>query len=86
MGGAKAQYDCIKAFAETDFTDNLKAIDVPVLIMHGDDQMVPIADSALLSAKLVKSATLRVSEGLSHGMCMTHPEIINPDLLAFIQA
>ncbi|MDR6873193.1 non-heme chloroperoxidase [Bosea sp. BE125] len=86
MGGAKAHYDCIKAFSETDFTEDLKAIDVPVLIMHGDDdQIVPIADSALLAAKLVKDGTLKIYEGLPHGMCTTHPDIINPDLLAFIK-
>ncbi|POR56872.1 alpha/beta fold hydrolase [Bosea psychrotolerans] len=86
MGGAKAHYDCIKAFSETDFTEDLKAIDVPVLIMHGDDdQIVPIADSALLAAKLVKNGTLKIYEGLPHGMCTTHPDIINPDLLAFIK-
>jgi non-heme chloroperoxidase len=87
MGGAKAHYDCIKSFSETDFTENLKAISVPVLIMHGDDdQIVPIADSALLSARLVKNGTLKVYPGLPHGMCTTNPEIINPDLLAFIKA
>ncbi|MBU1768622.1 MAG: alpha/beta hydrolase [Alphaproteobacteria bacterium] len=87
MGGAKAHYDCIKAFSETDFTEDLKAIDVPVLIMHGeDDQIVPIADSAELAIKLVKDGTLKVYPGLPHGMCTTHPEIINPDLLAFIKA
>jgi non-heme chloroperoxidase len=87
MGGAKAHYDCIKAFSETDFAEDLKAISVPVLIMHGDDdQIVPIADSALLSAKLVKNGTLKVYRGLPHGMCTTNPEIINPDLLAFIKA
>ena len=86
MGGIKAHYDCIKAFSETDFTEDLKRIDVPVLIMHGDDdQIVPIADSALLSAKLVKHATLKVYPGLPHGMCTTHADLINPDLLAFIQ-
>jgi non-heme chloroperoxidase len=86
MGGAKAQYDCIKAFSETDFTDDLKAIDVPVLVMHGtDDQIVPYADSAPLSAKLLKNGTLKSYEGLPHGMCTTHPDIINPDLLAFIR-
>ncbi len=86
MGGIKAQHDCIKAFSETDFTEDLQQIDVPVLIMHGDDdQIVPIADSALLSAKLVKNGTLKVYKGLPHGMCTTHPEIINPDLLAFIK-
>jgi non-heme chloroperoxidase len=87
MGGAKAHYDCIKAFSETDFTEDLKAISVPVLIMHGDDdQIVPIADSAPLSAKLVRNGTLKVYPGLPHGMCTTSPEIINPDLLAFIKA
>ncbi|TJW06434.1 MAG: alpha/beta hydrolase [Mesorhizobium sp.] len=87
MGGAKAHYDCIKAFSETDFTDDLKKLDVPVLIMHGDDdQIVPIADSALLAAKLVKHGTLKVYKVLPHGMCTTHPEIINPDLLAFIRS
>ena len=87
MGGIKAHYDCIKAFSETDFTEDLKAIDVPVLVMHGiDDQIVPYADAAPLSAKLLRQATLKSYEGLPHGMCTTHPEIINPDLLAFIQA
>jgi non-heme chloroperoxidase len=87
MGGAKPHYDCIKAFSETDFTDDLKAIDVPVLIMHGDDdQIVPIANSALLAAKLVSKGTLKVYAGLSHGMCTTHHEVINRDLLAFIKA
>ncbi|RWC41151.1 MAG: alpha/beta hydrolase [Mesorhizobium sp.] len=86
MGGAKAHYDCIEAFSETDFREDLRKIDVPVLIMHGDDdQIVPIADSALLAAELVKHGTLKVYKGLPHGMCTTHPEIINPDLLAFIQ-
>jgi non-heme chloroperoxidase len=86
-GSIKAHYDCVKAFSETDFTEDLKKIDVPTLIMHGDDdQIVPIADSALLSAKLVPGAQLKVYKGLPHGMCSTHPEIINPDLLAFIQA
>jgi non-heme chloroperoxidase len=86
MGGAKPHYDCIKAFSETDFTEDLKAIDVPVFIMHGDDdQIVPIADSALLSAKLVRNGTLKVYPGLPHGMCTTHPELINRDLLAFVR-
>ncbi|SMF73383.1 non-heme chloroperoxidase [Tistlia consotensis] len=85
MGAAKAHYDCIEAFSETDFTEDLKAIDVPVLILHGgDDQIVPIADSALLSARLVRNGTLKVYEGLPHGLCTTHPEIVNPDLLAFV--
>ncbi len=87
MGGTKAHYDCIKAFSETDFTEDLKTIDVPVLLMHGeDDQIVPIADSALLGIKLLKKGTLKVYPGLPHGMCTTHPEIVNPDLLAFIEA
>ncbi len=87
MGGAKAHYDCIKAFSETDFTEDLKAIDLPVLVMHGtDDQIVPIADSALLAVKLLKNGTLKTYEGLPHGMCSTHPDVVNPDLLAFIQA
>ena len=86
MGGAKAHYDCIAAFSETDFTGDLKAIEVPVLVMHGDDdQIVPFADSAPLSAKLLKNATLKVYPGFPHGMCTTHSEIINPDLLAFIK-
>lgn len=87
MGGAKAHYDCIKAFSETDFTDDLKRIDVPVLVMHGeDDQIVPIADSALLSVKLLRKGTLKTYKGFPHGMCTTHPDVINPDLLAFIKA
>lgn len=86
MGGTKAHYDCIKAFSETDFTEDLKAIDVPTLVMHGDDdQIVPIADSALLSVKLLKNGTLKVYEGFPHGMCTVHPDVINPDLLAFIK-
>lgn len=85
-GGAKAQYDCIKAFSETDFSDDLKRIAVPVLVMHGeDDQIVPIADSALLAIKLLKRGTLKVYPGLSHGMCTTHPDMVNADLLEFIQ-
>lgn len=86
MGGIKAHYDGIKAFSETDFTEDLKAIDVPVLVMHGDDdQIVPIADSALLSAKLLKKAELKVYEKLPHGMCTTHADLINSDLLDFIK-
>ncbi|MBO9709247.1 MAG: alpha/beta hydrolase [Caulobacter sp.] len=87
MGGAKAHYDCITAFSETDFTEDLKKADVPVLIMHGeDDQIVPIADSALLAIKLVKKGTLKTYPGLPHGMASTHPEVINKDLLAFFRA
>lgn len=86
MGGAKAHYDCIKAFSETDFTEDLKKIDVPTLVMHGDDdQIVPYANSAPLAARLLKKGTLKTYAGLPHGMCTTHPEIINPDLLAFIK-
>jgi non-heme chloroperoxidase len=87
IGSAKAHYEGIKAFSETDFTEDLKAIQVPVLVMHGDDdQIVPIADSALLSAKLLKHATLKVYEKFPHGMCTTHADVINPDLLAFIKS
>lgn len=86
MGGAKAHYDGIKAFSETDFTEDLKSIEVPTLVMHGDDdQIVPIADSALLSAKLLKNGTLKVYEKFPHGMCTTEPDTINADLLAFIK-
>jgi non-heme chloroperoxidase len=86
IGGTKAHYDCIKAFSETDFTEDLKAIDVPVLVLHGDDdQIVPIADAALLSIKLLKHGTLKVYPGFPHGMCTTHADVINPDLLAFVK-
>jgi len=86
MGGAKAHYDCIKAFSETDFTEDLKTIDVPVLILHGDDdQIVPFADSAPLSAKLLKNATFKVYSGGPHGVCQTQPDMVNGDLLAFIK-
>ena len=86
MGGAKAQYDGIKAFSETDFSEDLKIIDIPTLVMHGDDdQIVPIADSALLSIKLLKNGTLKVYKKFPHGMCTTHADVVNPDLLAFIK-
>jgi non-heme chloroperoxidase len=86
MGGAKAHYDGIKAFSETDFTEDLQGIDVPTLVMHGDDdQIVPIADSARLSVKLLKNGTLTVYAKLPHGMCTTHADVINADLLAFMQ-
>ncbi|WP_201783984.1 alpha/beta fold hydrolase [Pseudomonas sp. Root562] len=86
-GGVKAQYDCIKAFSETDFTDDLKNIEVPTLVLHGeDDQIVPIADSAHLSIKLLRHGTLKTYPGLPHGMCTTHGDVINADLLAFIKA
>jgi non-heme chloroperoxidase len=87
IGGIKAQYDCIKAFSETDFTEDLKKIEVPSLILHGDDdQIVPIADSALLSAKLLKNAKLKVYPGFPHGMCTTHADVINADLLEFFKS
>jgi non-heme chloroperoxidase len=87
MGGIKAQYDCIKAFSETDFSADLRSIDVPTLVMHGDDdQIVPIGLSALMSVKLLRQPTLKVYAGLSHGMCTTHPGLINADLLAYIRA
>ena len=87
MGGAKAHYDSIKAFSETDFTEDLKNIVVPTLVMHGgDDQIVPVADSAILSAKLLKRSTLRIYERLPHGMCTTHADLINAELLSFIAA
>ncbi|HEY0333950.1 MAG TPA: alpha/beta hydrolase [Stenotrophomonas sp.] len=86
-GNAKAHYEGIKAFSETDFTEDLKKINVPVLVLHGDDdQIVPIADAALLSHKLVKNGTLKVYPGFPHGMCTTHADVINQDLLAFIQS
>jgi non-heme chloroperoxidase len=87
IGSAKAHYDGIKAFSETDQTDDLKAITVPTLVMHGDDdQIVPIDDAGRLSVKLVKNATLKVYEKYPHGMCTTHADVINPDLLAFIKS
>jgi non-heme chloroperoxidase len=86
QAGFKGVIDCIKAFSETDFTEDLKKIDVPTLIMHGDDdQIVPIAASAIPSAKLVKGSTLKVYPGLSHGMCTVNKDQINADLLAFIK-
>jgi non-heme chloroperoxidase len=78
--------ECIEAFSETDFTSDLKKFDVPTLILHGDDdQIVPIENSALLSAKLVHGATLKVYPGASHGLCSTHKQQVNADLLAFIR-
>ena len=86
LAGHKAVYDCIKAFSETDFTEDLKKIDVPTLVLHGDaDQIVPIADSALLTAKIVKGATLKVIPGAPHGMCSTLKDQINAELLAFLK-
>ena len=87
MGGIKAHYDGIKAFSETDFTEDLKTIDVPTLVMHGDDdQIVPIAASAELSITLLKNGTLKVYPGFSHGMCTINTDVINADLLAFIES
>jgi non-heme chloroperoxidase len=86
MCGLPGAYFCIKAFSETDLTEDLKRFDVPTLILHGDDdQIVPIADSALLSSRIVKGATLKVYTGAPHGMCSTHKDQVNNDLLAFIK-
>ena len=86
MGSAKAGYECIKAFSETDFTEDLKQIEVPVLVIHSeDDQIVPYADSAPLTAKLLKNGILKTYKDLPHGCCQTHPDLINADLLAFIR-
>jgi non-heme chloroperoxidase len=86
MAGFPAAYDCIKAFSETDFTEDLKKFDVPTLILHGDDdQIVPIGASAMLSSKLVRGAELKVYPGFPHGMCSTHKDTINADLLAFFK-
>ena len=86
-GSIKSHYDCIKAFSETDFTEDLKKIAIPVLVMHGDDdQIVPIDASAKMSAKLLPKATLKIYPGFPHGMCTTHPDVINPDLLAFFKS
>jgi len=87
LGSVKSQYDTVKAFSETDFTEDLKKIDIPTLVMHGDDdQIVPIDDAGRLSAKLVKNAKLKVYPGYPHGMCQIHADEINAELLAFIQS
>ena len=87
MGSIKAHYECVKAFSETDFTEDLKSIAVPVLVMHGtDDQVVPYQDAGVLSVKLVQNGTLKLYDGYPHGMCTTHADVINADLLAFIQS
>jgi pimeloyl-ACP methyl ester carboxylesterase len=87
MGGAKAHYDCIKAFSETDFTEDLKNISVPVLVLHGeDDQIVPVANTSARAVKLVQNGTLKTYPGLSHAPFATHPDLVNADLLAFIRA
>ncbi|CAN7608126.1 alpha/beta hydrolase [Rhizobium leguminosarum] len=87
MGGAKAHYEGIKAFSETDFTEDLKSITVPTLVLHGDDdQIVPIDAAAPLSAKLLQAGTLKIYEKLPHGLCTTHADVVNADILAFITA
>jgi len=84
--GLKAAFDCIKAFSETDFTEDLKRFDIPTLIIHGeDDQFVPIADTAVLSAKIVTGATLKIYPGAPHGLPTTHKDWFNEDLLSFLQ-
>jgi len=86
LGGLPNVYFCVKAFGETDFTEDLKRFDVPTLILHGDDdQVVPVGITALVSSKIVKDATLKVYPGLPHGMCSTHKDVINADLLDFIK-
>jgi len=87
MAGFKAVVDCIKAFSETDFTEDLKSFDVPTLIVHGDDdQIVPIGASALMSSKIVRDATLKVYQGAPHGLPITLADRLNADLLEFIAA
>jgi non-heme chloroperoxidase len=87
MAGHKSALDCIRAFSETDFTEDLRRFDVPTLILHGDDdQIVPIGASALQSSRLVKGSQLKVYPGLSHGMCTINKDLINADLLAFLEA
>ena len=86
MGSIKAQYDCIKAFSETDFTEDLKKIEIPTMVMQGDDdQIVPIEASGLASAKILRNSTLKVYPGYPHGMATTHADVVNKDLLAFIR-
>ena len=86
QAGFKGIYDCIEAFSETDFTGDLKRIDVPTLVLHGDDdQIVPIGASAMLSSKLIKGATLKVYKGAPHGMCTTLKDQVNAELLAFLK-
>jgi len=87
MGGAQAHYDCIAAFSETDFSYDLKVLTIPVLVLHGkDDQIVPIANSAELAINLLSKGTLKTYPDLSHGFFATHPDIVNPDLLAFVKS
>ena len=85
--GLKAAFDCVKAFSETNFTEDLKRFDIPTLIIHGDDdQIVPIADSALLTSKIVKGAILKVYPGAPHGLSSTHKDQFNADLLTFLRS
>jgi non-heme chloroperoxidase len=87
MGAANAHYECIKVFSETDFNEDLKAINVPTLVLHGeDDQIVPCEDASVLSAKIIPNGTLKIYPGYPHGMLTTHAEAINPDLLSFIRS
>ena len=87
MAGFPASYFCIKAFSETDFTEDLKKFDIPTLVLHGDDdQIVPIGASALLSARIIKKATLKVLKGAPHGMCTTLKDQVNEELLAFLKS
>ncbi|MFM0055302.1 alpha/beta hydrolase [Paraburkholderia phytofirmans] len=87
LGGIKGQYDCVKQFSETNLTEDLKKVDIPTLILHGDDdQIVPISDSAMLSSKIIKGATLKVYPGAPHGMCTTLADKVNADLLAFVKS
>ncbi|MFT6024630.1 MAG: non-heme chloroperoxidase [Ascidiaceihabitans sp.] len=87
IGGAQAHYDCIGAFSETDFSDDLKSLTIPVLVLHGkDDQIVPIANSAELAINLVSKGTLKTYSDLSHGFFAAHPGIVHPDLLAFVKS
>ena len=86
QAGLKGVFDCIKAFSETDFTEDLKTFDVPTLVLHGDDdQIVPIGTSAHLSSKMIKGATLKVYPGAPHGLCSTHKDQVNAELLAFFR-
>jgi non-heme chloroperoxidase len=87
IGSANAHYECIKAFSETDFTSDLETITVPTLVLHGDDdQIVPYADAGVLSAKIIKGAKLKIYPGYPHGMLTIHADVLNPDLLEFIQS
>jgi non-heme chloroperoxidase len=87
MGAVNAHYECVKAFSETDFTEDLKTVEQPVLVMHSeDDQIVPYADAGPLSAKLLKNGTLKTYKDFPHGMCQTHPDVVNADLLSFIKS